>query len=127
VKSIIRRLAGWIGFGLLAIAILSIGVWCSVAVWYRCPAYEAVRGLLAAATLVFALVVMACLATPRRWLALAVYAVSFALFLAWWTTITPTNDRNWTPDVARTVMWLVAQALADDLVQRLPGLRQQLE
>jgi hypothetical protein len=53
--------------------------------------------------LVFALVVAACLATPRRWLALAVYVGSFALFLAWWATITPTNDRNWAPDVARTV------------------------
>jgi hypothetical protein len=103
VRPIIRRLARWIGFGLLAIAILSIGVWCSVAVWYRCPAGEAVRGLLAAATLVFALVVIACLATPRRWLALAAYAASFALFLAWWATIKPTNDRNWASDVARTV------------------------
>jgi hypothetical protein len=39
----------------------------------------------------------------RRWVALAVFAASFALFLAWWATIRPTNDRNWTPDVARTV------------------------
>jgi hypothetical protein len=53
--------------------------------------------------LAFAVVVVACLATTRRWLALAVYAASFALFLAWWATIKPTNDRNWTPDVARTV------------------------
>jgi hypothetical protein len=103
VKPIIRRLARWFGFALMAIAILLIGVWCSVAIWYRCPGSEAVRGLLAAATLAFAVVVVACLATTRRWLALAVYAASFALFLAWWTTITPTSDRNWTPDVARTV------------------------
>ena len=102
-KPIIRRLARWIGFALLAIAILLIGVWCSIAIWYRCPAGEATRGLLAGATFVFALVVVACLATPRRWLALVVYGASFALFLAWWTTITPTSDRNWTPDVARTV------------------------
>ena len=102
-KPIIRRLTRWIGFALLAVAILLIGVWCSVAIWYRCPAGEATRGLLAGATLVFAFVVTACLATPRRWLALAVYVASFALFLAWWATITPTNDRNWTPDVARTV------------------------
>ena len=102
-KPIIRRLARWIGFALLAIAILLVAVWCSVAIWYRCPGGEAVRGLLAAATLAFAVVVVACLATTRRWLALAVYAASFALFLAWWATIRPTNDRNWTPDVARTV------------------------
>jgi Domain of unknown function (DUF4105) len=62
-----------------------------------------VRGLLAAATLAFAVVVVVCLATPRRWLALALYAASFALFLGWWSTITPTSDRNWAPDVARTV------------------------
>jgi len=86
----------------LAIVILLIGVWCSIAIWYRYPGGEAVRGLLAAATLAFAVVVVACLATPRRWLALSVYAASFAVFLAWWTTITPTNDRNWAPDVART-------------------------
>jgi hypothetical protein len=87
----------------LAIAILLIGVWCSIAIWYRYPDGEAARGLLAAATLAFAVVVVACLATTRRGLALAVYAASFALFLAWWATIRPTNDRNWTPDVARTV------------------------
>ena len=102
-KPIIGRLARWIGFALLAVAILLIGVWCSVAVWYRCAAGEPVPGLLVGATLVFAVVVVACLATSRRWLALTVYAASFGLFLAWWTTITPTNDRNWAPDVARTV------------------------
>jgi Domain of unknown function (DUF4105) len=103
VKPILGRLARWIGFTLLAIAILLIGAWCSVAVWYRCGAGEPVRGLLAGATLVFALVAVAYLATPRRRLAVAVYAASFALFLAWWATIRPTNDRNWSPDVARTV------------------------
>ena len=101
-KPIIRRLARWLGLGLLAIAILLIGACCSVAVWYRCAAGEPVRDLLAGATLLFALVVVACLATPRRWLALVVYAASFALFLAWWATITPSNDRNWAPDVARS-------------------------
>jgi Domain of unknown function (DUF4105) len=103
VKPIIQRLARWIGFALLAVAILLTGVWCSVAIWYRCPAGESVRGLLAGATLVFALVVVACLATPRRWHAVGIYTASFALFLAWWATITPTNDRNWAPDVDRTV------------------------
>jgi hypothetical protein len=103
VNPIIRRLARWIGFALLAIAMLLIGVWCSVAIWYRCVADAPVRGLLTGATVVFAIAAAACLATSRRWLALAVYAASFVLFLAWWATITPTNDRNWAPDVARTV------------------------
>ena len=102
-RPILRRLARWLSFALLAIAIILVGVWCSVAIWYRCPAGEAVRGLLAAATLALTAAVVACLATPRQWLALAFYAAAFALFLTWWATITPTNDRNWAPDVARTV------------------------
>src|SRR5213075_3144918 len=88
VRPILRRFVRWIGFSLLAIAILLIGVWGSIAIWYRYPGGEAVRGLLAAATLAFAVVVVACLGTTRRGFALAVYAASFALFLAWWTTIT---------------------------------------
>jgi hypothetical protein len=103
VKPFLQRLARWIGFAPLAIAILLIGVWCSVAIWYRCAAGEPVCGLLVGAPLVFALVVVAGLLTPRRWLALTVYAASFALFLAWWATIRPTNDRDWAPEVTRTV------------------------
>jgi Domain of unknown function (DUF4105) len=100
---ILRRLAHRIVLALLALVILVIGIWCSVAVWYRCGAGEPWRGILAGATLAFALVVAACLATPRRWLALAAYAAAFVLFLGWWASITPTNDRNWAPDVARSV------------------------
>jgi len=103
VKPIIGRLAHWIGLTLLAVVILAIGVWCALAVWYRCGAGEPWRTLLAGATLLFALGAVVCLATPRRWLVLAGYAVAFALSLAWWATITPRNDRNWAPDVARTV------------------------
>jgi hypothetical protein len=92
-----------IGLALLATVILLIGIWCSIAIWYQCGAGEPWRGLWAGATLLFALGAVVGLATPRRWLALAVYAAAFALFLAWWGTIRPTNDRNWAPDVARTV------------------------
>ncbi len=101
-QSILGQLARWIGFALLVIAILLISIWCSFAVWYQCRAGEPWRGLLAGAILLFALGVVIGLATPMRWLALAVYAAAFALFLGWWATITPNNGRNWAPDVART-------------------------
>jgi hypothetical protein len=54
VKPIVGRLGRWIGFALLAIGILLIGVWSSVAIWYRCPGGKPVHGLLAGATLIFA-------------------------------------------------------------------------
>lgn len=102
-KPIIGRLAHWIGLSFIAITISLIGIWCSIAVWYRCGAGQPWRSLVAGATLAFALVVVACIVTPRRWLALAVYAVAVTFYLAWWATIRPTNDRNWAPDVARSV------------------------
>jgi hypothetical protein len=91
------------GFVLLAIVMLLVGIWCSVAISYQCGAGEPVRGFLAGATAGFTLFAVTCLATKRRWSVFAVYSVAVALFLAWWVTISPTNDRNWAADVARSV------------------------
>jgi Domain of unknown function (DUF4105) len=102
VKPIFGRLASWVGYTLLTMAVLFTAVWCAIAIWYRGPAGELAGGFLSAATVVFALVVLASLATRKRWLVLAVYFGSFAFFLGWWTTIKPTNERNWAPEVART-------------------------
>jgi len=103
VTQILGRLARWIGFALLAAAILLIGAWCSLAVWFRGIGGEAVRDLLAGATFVLALVAVGCLATSWRWRAFAAYAALVAVILVWWSTILPSNDRDWTPDVARNV------------------------
>lgn len=100
---IVMRLARWFSLVLLAVVILSIGGWCSLAVWFRCTADDLARGVLAGGIAVLALVTVGFLATSRRWLAVSGYAAVFALVLAWWTTITPTNDGDWAPDVARTV------------------------
>jgi hypothetical protein len=100
---IVRRLSRWLGFALLAIAILLIGGWSALAVWFRFAASEPVRDVLAGAILLLALVTVMCLATSRRWLAVTAYAALFAVVLAWWATITPANDRDWTPEVARSV------------------------
>jgi hypothetical protein len=100
---IVRRLARWISLLLLAIAILSVGVWCSLAIWFRCTASEPVHAVLAGAVAVLTVVTVGLLATSRRWLALTGYAAVFAIVLVWWSTITPSNDRDWEPDVARTV------------------------
>jgi Domain of unknown function (DUF4105) len=36
----------------------------------------------------------------RRWLAAGLTAGGFALITAWWLSLTPSNDRDWQPDVA---------------------------
>jgi len=97
------RIARWIGFALLAVTVLLIGAWCALAVWFRCTGGELVRGALAATIAVLALAAVASLVTSRRWLAFTVYAAVIALVFAWWSTIRPSNDRDWQPDVARNV------------------------
>ena len=100
---IVSRLARRCGFGLLAIAILLIGCWCSLAIWFRWGAGGPVRAALAGAMVVLALVTVGFLVTSRRSRVLIVYAVVVVLVLAWWGTITPSNDRDWAPDIARNV------------------------
>jgi hypothetical protein len=97
------RLLRWLGLALLLVVILLIGGWCTLAVWFRFPAIEWVRGVFAGLFLLLTLVAAGCIATPRRWVGLAAFACLFAMVLAWWTTITPSNDRDWAPDVARSV------------------------
>src|SRR5690348_3357938 len=54
-------------------SILLIGVWCSLAAWFRGLGGQTARDLLAGATLVLALMTVGCLATSWRWRALAAY------------------------------------------------------
>ena len=99
---LIGRLARWIGFICLAVAIVLVGGWCSLAVWFRLPAAAVMRDLAGGALLVLALGTICCLATARRWRVLSVYVAVVAAVVVWWTTIRPSNNRDWVPDVART-------------------------
>src|SRR6185437_7585947 len=95
----LRRLARWIGLLLLAVIVVGSGGWSALAIWFRFEASEWVRGIVAGGVLVLTVVVAARLATPRRWIAVGAYAVLFAAMLGWWSTIRPSNDRDWQADV----------------------------
>jgi hypothetical protein len=97
------RLLRGAGFVLLALVMILVGAWCSIAIWYQCGAGEPLRGFLTGTAAILTLIAVACLATRRRWLIAGMFSASVAAFLAWWTTILPTNDWDWAPDVARTV------------------------
>jgi hypothetical protein len=101
--TVLLRMARWIGFALLAATVLLIGAWCALAVWFRYAGTDLVRGALAATIAVLALATVTCLVTSRRRLAFTVYAGVIALVFAWWSTIRPSNDRDWQADVARNV------------------------
>jgi hypothetical protein len=76
------RVARLIGLVLLAIGILLVGLWWSVAVWYRCT-LESWHSALSGATALFALGCASAPVSRFRWIGLGVFAGCFALFLVW--------------------------------------------
>ena len=100
---ILLRLARWIGLTFLAVTVMVLGGWSALAIWFRFDATEPIRDLLAGIVVLLTVVAAVCVATSRRWIAVAAYATYFAAMLVWWSTVTPSNDRDWQPDVARSV------------------------
>ncbi len=87
---------------LLALLIVVSAAWGTLAVHYSDLGSTALRNSLAGMFGLFSLIVLAGLALRRwRWRALVAYGVIFAGLLAWWSSIAPSNDRDWKPEVAR--------------------------
>ena len=78
--------------GLIAIA------WAAGALYYDLP----IAGLRLPLALVYGLAMLTALFfTKGRWRAMGLVAAGFAVVLAWWFTIKPSNEGNWQPDVAQ--------------------------
>jgi len=81
--------------------LVAIGVaWATLALWLDGPQSRTLAGTLAVGLV---LVIVLSLALIRPLLrGLAVAAVPIVAVALWWSTIPPSNTRDWTPDVART-------------------------
>jgi hypothetical protein len=79
--------------------ILALAVLWAAALWIDGPESRALAGALALGLVLIA-GLAAVLVRPWRRAALGV-ALAFAVVLAWWLTLPPSNDRDWQPDVAR--------------------------
>ena len=94
----IATVAGLVPLGLLTVA---TGGWGVLAICYSGPHNDSVRNILAVAFALASLAALIALGVRRwRWRALAVYLVVFALLVAWWRGIEPSNERDWQKDVA---------------------------
>ena len=83
---------------LLAVVGAALALWGALALWFAGPGPSPLRVALAALAL-------AATATALRRRSLGEAALGLALvaaaLLGWWSTLRPSNDRVWTPDVAR--------------------------
>ena len=98
------RRSGWLrgalrvlGFTALGFVLLLVTLWAAAALYFDARV-SWVRLPLAG---VYALAVLAVwILVKRRWLAVGATAGGFVLVLGWWSTLQPSNDRAWQPDVA---------------------------
>ena len=83
---------------LVAIMVLFMTAWASLAA-YRSDTPNATARTLFAAAIVLA-TILAFVLIRRKGVALVSYLAAWSLFTLWWCSITPSNVRNWQPDVA---------------------------
>ncbi len=103
-----RRVLATIFWGLVALfLIFPLGLWASLALWFRIPGAEWARAIVAAAFGLVSLWTLAVLFSARRRSALGVFALAFGAVLLWWGTIKPPAEADWAPDVARQVTGVV--------------------
>ena len=84
---------------LVAIPVLLVTLWWALALYFSGPGSTALQVVLAAS---FALGTVALLIGLRPFpLALGVWVMALAIILFWWSTLRPSNDRDWQADVVR--------------------------
>jgi hypothetical protein len=91
------RVIAWIVAPVAALVVL----WCALAIRFAAPFSPEVDFAIAVAFALLGLLgVVGLLWTPLR---RATYAATLAIvvFAGWWSTLQPSNDREWQPDVAR--------------------------
>jgi hypothetical protein len=93
-----KRLSRWLGGLLVAVVGLIATAWAFGAVWFDAPFGNANK--IAAGLLAIAFAIALAFARPF-WRKIAAVALLFGIVLAWWLTLSPTNDSDWQPDVAQ--------------------------
>ncbi|MGH7924141.1 MAG: DUF4105 domain-containing protein [Candidatus Binatus sp.] len=89
-------------FATIALMILVVvgGAWAALALWLDGPDSRMVAGTLAIGLVLLIILLIALSRFMLRGLAFALLPI--AVVTLWWTSIPPSNTRDWTPDVART-------------------------
>lgn len=86
---------------LCALAIVLTTAWGVLAIHYSDIRSDAIRTVLAVAFGTAGIVTLFALIWQRwRWRAAGSFTALFVVLVAWWSTIEPSNDRDWQPDVA---------------------------
>jgi Domain of unknown function (DUF4105) len=96
-----RRILALLGLTVAGLAIAVATGWGALVLFYLAPGSETVRATLAWVFVALGLITLGALAARRaRWPAARGFAIAFALVLFVWSSATPSNDRDWQPELA---------------------------
>ncbi len=95
----LRRCGRILANFLLVLCVGAAVAWSSLAIWVDGPQSRPLAALMAVGPPAFTLAAFALLRTRRAALAAAFIAV--VTVALWWSSIAPSNDRDWSPEVAR--------------------------
>jgi hypothetical protein len=76
-------------------------------IWFQGPSALALRVMMAAASLGLGVAILVLFMRGYRAAILLLPAAPFAFLLLWFGAITPSNDRNWSPEMARTMTYTI--------------------
>ena len=96
-----RRIGAVIALVAAGLALAVVSGWGALVLFYLAPGPSWVRSALAWGFVALGLVTLGALAVRRaRWRAAIGFVVAFALVLVVWVSTTPSNSRDWQPEVA---------------------------
>ena len=100
-RRLLARIAKGAGLAALALLIAGIGVWGALLLEYAGPRNDpGPRVLVVGFSLAAAGTLIALFVRRWRWRAIGAYAVLCAGLAILWSSIEPTNERDWQPEVA---------------------------
>jgi len=96
----VRHTLGFIAKVLLSAVVVAGVAWSALAIWFDGPESRVLAGTMAGAMAVTSLLFTAFVRPFLRGMVAAILPV--VVVALWWTSIAPSNTRDWTPDAART-------------------------
>ena len=96
----VRRAIRLIAILALSVVVVAGVSWGAMALWFDGPQSRVLTGAMAGGLALVSILLAAIIRPFLRGLAVALLPV--AAVALWWTSIPPSNTRDWAPDVART-------------------------
>lgn len=94
----------------IATVLIGVGVWGMMAIWYRSPLDETLRSMLAAAYfIVCGIGARSVLMHSKKRFTLPIAYLCIITVISWWSSIDPSDLRDWAPDVAKRSLVTIKQ------------------